>query len=162
MSSRRRDRRTAIEVLYQADLTGRDPAEVLEAWRQAGREVGPFARSLVEGVAEHRPGIDLLLEEHAHGWTVARMPALDRTILRVALEELLHRDEVPVSVAINEAVEAANELSTEDSGRFVNGVLGQIARERAAERPRGPAEPAEGDREGGAPPQAPSGRPVEP
>ena len=70
-----------------------------------------FAEELVDGVVEHGPEIDLLLEEHAEGWTVARMTALDRTILRVAVEELLHRADVPPSVAISEAVEAASELS---------------------------------------------------
>ena len=132
MSSRRDARRAAIEVLYQADVTGADPLEVLATWRDAEREVPPFGRSLVEGAAEHLPHIDLLLEEHAEGWTLARMAAVDRTILRIAVEELLFRDDVPDAVAINEAVEAANELSTDDSGRFVNGILGRIARETAS------------------------------
>ena len=129
MSSRREDRRTAIDVLYQADVTGADAIEVLEDWHDAGREVSAFTRALVEGTVEHLPGIDLLLEEHAQDWTLARMAAVDRTILRVALEEVLHRPDIPDSVAINEAVEAANDLSTESSGRFVNGILGRIARE---------------------------------
>jgi N utilization substance protein B len=102
-------------------------------WVAADRDVPTFSRALVEGVAAHLPDIDLLLEEHAEDWPVKRMPALDRTILRVAIEELRFRDDIPDSVAISEAVEAANELSTEDSGRFVNGVLGRIAREGAAQ-----------------------------
>lgn len=130
MSSRRGARRTAIDVLYQADVTGEDPLEVLEAWDEAEREVPPFGRELVEGTSEHLPDIDLLLEEHADGWTVSRMAVVDRTILRVAVEELLFRDDVPDAVAINEAVDAANALSTDDSGRFVNGILGRIVRER--------------------------------
>lgn len=130
MSSRRGARRTAIDVLYQADVTGEDPLEVLEGWDEAEREVPPFGRELVEGTAEHLPDIDLLLEEHADGWTVSRMAVVDRTILRVAVEELLFRDDVPDAVAINEAVDAANALSTDDSGRFVNGILGRIVRER--------------------------------
>jgi N utilization substance protein B len=73
------------------------------------------------------PSIDLLLEEQAEGWSVARMTALDRTILRVAVEELLYRSDVPPSVAISEAVEAAAELSADESKRFVNGILGRIA-----------------------------------
>ena len=133
MSSRREDRRTAIDVLYQADVTGADAIEVLEDWRDAGRDVSTFTRALVQGTVEHLPQIDLLLEEHAQDWTLARMAAVDRTILRVALEELLHRDDIPASVAINEAVEAANDLSTESSGRFVNGILGRIAREPGIE-----------------------------
>lgn len=103
-------------------------------WEGAGREVPPFARELIEGVAAHRRELDALIGEHAEGWTVPRMPSLDRTILRVACFELLHREDVPTAVAIDEAVQAAKELSTEDSSRFVNGVLGRIAQERAGRR----------------------------
>ena len=129
MASRREARRVAIDILYQADLMDRDPSEVLQDWREAGREVPVFARELVDGVSEKMPSIDLELEEHSEDWPVARMPVLDRTILRVGLYEVRWREDVPTSVAISEAVEAANELSTDDSGRFVNGVLGRIARE---------------------------------
>ena len=132
MTSRREARRTAIDILYQADLTDAEPSEVADGWQAAGHDVPAFSRELVEGVGDEMPGIDLLLEEHSEGWTVARMPALDRTILRVAVYELQYRDDIPTPVAINEAVETANELSTEDSGRFVNGVLGRIARDAAA------------------------------
>ena len=100
----------------------------MSSWREAGKDVPAFTEELVEGVNEHGPGIDLLLEENAEDWTVARMTAVDRTILRVAVEELLHRDDVPASVAISEAVESAAELSAEESRSFVNGVLGKIAR----------------------------------
>ena len=128
MTTRRQARRFAIDILYQADVTGDDPSLTLDSWIEAGREVPEFARSLVDGVVEHGPAIDLLLEEHAGGWTVARMAALDRTILRVAVEELRYRDDVPDSVAISEAVEAASELSADESKAFVNGILGKIAR----------------------------------
>ena len=131
MGSRREARRIALDILFQADITGQEPEDALRDWREAERDVPAFAGELVEGVADHLPDIDLLLEEHLEGWTLRRMPALDRTILRVAIEELRFREDVPDSVAISEAVEAANELSTEDSGRFVNGVLGRIAREAA-------------------------------
>jgi N utilization substance protein B len=82
----------------------------------------------VEGVAANRAEIDELLASRAEHWSLERMASLDRTILRVACFELLHRPEVPPGVAVNEAVQMAKELSTEDSGRFVNGVLGTIAR----------------------------------
>ncbi len=127
MTSRREARRTAIDILYQADITDVPPEDVLAGWHDAERPVPPFADSLVRAVADDGPEIDLLLEEHAQGWTVARMAALDRTILRVAVEELLHSDDVPPSVAISEAVEAAAELSADESKRFVNGILGRIA-----------------------------------
>ncbi len=129
MTTRRDARRLAIDVLYQADITSQPPDDVLAGWIDAGRDIPEFSRELVEGVAEHEPEIDLLLEEHVKGWTVARMTALDRTILRVAVEELLHCPDVPTSAAISEAVEAAAELSAEESRGFVNGVLGPIARE---------------------------------
>jgi N utilization substance protein B len=129
VTTRRDARRIAIDILYQADVTGEDPQVTLSSWDDAGREVPSFARELVEGVLEHGPAIDLLLEEHARGWTLARMAALDRTILRVAVEEVRYRDDVPDSVAINEAVEAASDLSAEESKGFVNGILGGIARD---------------------------------
>jgi len=129
VTTRRRARRVALEVLFQSDLTGRDPRETLEERRAAGEEVPPFAVELVEGVAAHLGEIDALLDAHAEGWPVHRMAAVDRAILRLACYELLHRPDVPVGAAIDEAVEAAKELSTEDSGRFVNGILGRIARE---------------------------------
>lgn len=129
MTSRREARRTAIDILYQADITGGDPTVVLAGWIDAGRPVSGFSAELVEGVDEHLPEIDLLLEEHAEGWTVARMAALDRTILRVAVHELRHRPDVPMSVAISEAVQAATDLSAEGAPGFVNGILGKIASE---------------------------------
>jgi N utilization substance protein B len=131
VASRREARRQAIDILFQADVTGADGPGVICEWEAAGRPVAEFARELVSGVTAHRAEIDRLLERFAEGWTVERMAALDRTILRVACYELLHRDDVPPAVAIDEAVEAAKTLSTEDSSRFVNGVLGAIARDRA-------------------------------
>jgi N utilization substance protein B len=132
VANRREARRLAIDILYQADLTGTDPGDVLRGWTEAGREVPPFTRELVDGVVAHRPTIDLLLDEHAEGWSVTRMSAVDRTILRVAVEEVRYRDDVPDAVAINEAVEAASELSADESKRFVNGILGAIARDASS------------------------------
>jgi transcription antitermination protein NusB len=133
MTSRREARRQAIDVLYQADVTGNDPRVVLVEWHSAGRDLDPFAEELVEGVAAKRDEIDSVLLSHAQNWSLERMATLDRNILRVAVHELLHRPDTPPSVAISEAVEIAKRLSTEDSGRFVNGVLGTIAREPAVD-----------------------------
>lgn len=127
--TRREDRRVAIDILYQADVTDASPIAVVAEWRGADREVPAFAEELADGVADKLPDIDLLLETHAEGWTVRRMASLDRTILRLGVYELLWRDDVPTSVAISEAVEAAAELSAADAKRFVNGVLGRIARD---------------------------------
>ena len=119
-------------------MTGRDPEDVLASWVAAGRTMPEFTGQLVAGVARYEPDIDLLLEEHAEQWSVARMPALDRSILRIAVFELLHRPDVPPSAAISEAVEAAAQLSTEDSKRFVNGLLGRIERDLPSERGAAP------------------------
>lgn len=118
-----------MDVLFQADVTGADPRDVMAGWREADRRVPAFARRLVEGVSEHLEELDRTIGSHAEGWRVERMAALDRTILRVACFELLHPGDVPVAVAIDEAVRTAKELSTEDSGRFVNGILGKVAAE---------------------------------
>ena len=131
MGSRRDARRLAIDLLYQADVTGVEPMTVLVG-RGSEDEVDPFARELVEGVARRLEEIDATLGSHAEGWTVKRMPAVDRAILRVGIFELTARPDVPRGAAISEAVLAAKELSTKDSGRFVNGVLGRLARELEA------------------------------
>jgi N utilization substance protein B len=90
-------------------------------------EVLDYARSLVAGVQEHHADLDVLIVKYADRWAIERMPVIDRSLLRMALFELLWGDDIPVAVAINEAVELAKSLSTEDSGRFVNGLLGKIA-----------------------------------
>ena len=129
MTTRREARRTDLDLLYQADVTGAAPLAVLGEWIDYGREIAPFTRDLVEGVVANLPAIDAILESHADDWTVARMTALDRTILRLAVFELLHRPDVPPAAVISEAVEAASELSADESKRFVNGILGKLARE---------------------------------
>lgn len=130
--SRRAARRAAIDILYQADITGRPPQEVLQDWRTAGRSVAEYTAELVEGVQGRMVAIDRLLEANAEEWTVSRMVAVDRTILRLACQEIIAG--VPPAVAIDEAVHAAKALSTEDSGRFVNGLLGRIAGRLSGEK----------------------------
>ena len=131
MTRRRDARRLAAGILHQADVSGRSPMEVLSERRDLGERVPAFTEDLVRGVSEHRGELDALIAASSEGWTVARMPVVDRTVLRIACFELLHRDDVPPAAVISQAVEAAKELSTEDSSRFVNGVLGKIARDRA-------------------------------
>jgi N utilization substance protein B len=126
MRRRRAARRLAIDILYQADVTERPPSQVVREWVAAGRSIPPYTAGLVAAVEADMKVIDHDLGASSEGWTVHRMAVVDRTILRVACSEL--RAGIPAAVAINEAVEAANELSTEDSGRFINGVLGRIAR----------------------------------
>src|SRR5262245_66366382 len=110
-------------------MTGTDGRTALEGWAGSGRSVPPFSSALVEGVSDHLGEIDRTIATHSEGWTVERMASVDRTVLRVAAYELAFGEQVPVGVAIDEAVRAAKDLSTEDSGRFVNGVLGQLSRE---------------------------------
>jgi transcription antitermination protein NusB len=128
-ASRSGARRIALDILYQADVTERDAIDVLREWRSAGEEIPDFAADLVVGVESDRAALDEVLNESAESWSVERMPAVDRSILRLATYELRSRPDVPPAVAIDEAIEAAKELSTEDSARFVNGVLGRVARD---------------------------------
>lgn len=112
-------------LLYEAENRASSLAEVLEAQVS---DVDQRARDLAEGVDQHRAEIDELIAAHARGWTLKRMPAIDRTVLRIATFELGHRPDVPVAVVLDEAVELANAYSTDDSGRFVNGVLASVAK----------------------------------
>ena len=119
-------RRAAVVATYQRDLTGRTLEELVPGGATA------FTRELVEGATEHRPELDELIERHASGWSLDRIAPLERNILRVALQELLHRPDVPDEVAIDEAVEAAKELCSVDAPGFVNGILGTVQREEVA------------------------------
>jgi len=121
-------RRAAVFALYQADATGGEALERLD------RSATAFTRELVEGVERDRERVDELIERHAEGWTLDRIAPLERNILRVALHELLTREDVPMEVAIDEAVESAKELCSTDAPGFVNGILGAVARGEAAPR----------------------------
>jgi N utilization substance protein B len=129
MGARSKARKRAVDFLYEADILGSDAVTLL-ASRIGSADVPPindYTVTLVEGVTAHRARIDDLISEHAEGWTLQRMPAVDRAVLRLGLYELLWAADVPDAVAIDEAVELAKGLSTDDSPRFVNGVLGRIA-----------------------------------
>jgi N utilization substance protein B len=129
--SRRKSRRRALDVLYSADLRDVPAGAVLsETIARMGTDIPEhtgYAVLIVEGVVDHAERIDELISTYAEGWTLERMPAVDRNLLRIAVFELLYRDDVDDPVAISEAVELAEELSTDDSPRFVNGLLGRIA-----------------------------------
>jgi N utilization substance protein B len=130
--TRRRDaRRLAAGILHQADVSRRDPIEVLVERKELGERIPGFAEELVRGVAEHQEELDALISAHSDDWPVPRMPVVDRTLIRIACFELLYREDVPPGAVISQAVEAANELSTDDSSRFINGLLGKIATERS-------------------------------
>jgi transcription antitermination protein NusB len=131
MSARSKARKRALDVLYEADIRGLDPADVLAATAARRNDEGQAAMNayvteLVDGVTDHRAHIDELLGSYSMGWTLDRMPAVDRAILRIGAYELLWRDDVPDAVALSEAVALAQELSTDESSSFVNGLLGRI------------------------------------
>jgi N utilization substance protein B len=151
MKVRRAARRIALDVLYEAEIRDCLPRDALElrvrdGWLEpaAGEDEDgapdvpagdalAYAEILVAGVQDHQADLDHLIAGYADRWTIERMPVIDRNLLRMAVYELLWGTDVPVAVAINEAVELAKEMSTDDSGRFVNGLLGRIAeRERPA------------------------------
>ena len=131
MPARRKARKRALDVLYEADLRGEDIQGVLASvlGRIEPPPPGhlPYAVSLVEGVAAHQERIDELIASYAEGWTLERMPVVDRNLARVAVYELLYVDDIDDAVAISEAVELARQLSTDDSPRFLNGLLARIA-----------------------------------
>ena len=123
--SRRADRRTALVLLYQWDVTGQELASLFEG------DVPDFSRKLAEDVFERHQELDARITAAADDWTADRLGALERNILRMAILEL-DRGEIPVEVAIDEAVSLAKRYSSEDAGRLVNGILGRIVKERAA------------------------------
>jgi N utilization substance protein B len=127
LAEERRDaRERALGLLYEAETKGCSGGDVLAGLPVAADD---FAAGLVRAVDEHRDRIDGLLSEHSKGWTLSRMPALDRAALRMGTAELLTRPDVPTAVVLNEVVELASRFSTDDSGRFVNGLLARIATE---------------------------------
>jgi len=131
MQDRRKARILALEIIYQKEITESSLEEIIENRQCTGTQEMPseFALKLIEGVLEHQEEIDKLIADYADNWAIDRMPSLDRNIIRISLYEIMHEKEIPISVSINEAVEMAKIYGTEDSGKFVNGVLGKISSE---------------------------------
>jgi N utilization substance protein B len=129
---RHQARKRAVDLLFEAEARGLTAAEVADtriALAESNPDVSalnPYTVTVARGVTEHAEHVDELITSHLQGWTLERLPAVDRAILRVAVWELLHAEDVPEPVAVDEAVELAKELSTDDSPGFVNGVLGQV------------------------------------
>ena len=134
MSARTKARKRALDILFQSDVRGEQVATILaaEAKRAANEPAREaswlYAREIVDGVIDNGDEIDELITTSAKDWSLARMPAVDRALLRIGAWEILFNDDVPTAVAIDEAVELAKEFSTEESGAFVHGVLARIAR----------------------------------
>ncbi|MDT5150935.1 MAG: transcription antitermination protein NusB [Mycobacterium sp.] len=129
---RHQARKRAVDLLFEAEARGLTAAEIADGRNtlaEGDSEVStlnPYTVTVAHGVTEHAAHIDDLISAHLQGWTLERLPAVDRAVLRVAVWELLHADDVPEPVAVDEAVELAKSLSTDDSPGFVNGVLGQV------------------------------------
>lgn len=138
MSARTKARKRAVDALFAADLRESSAVELLAATEEQSQEreqqgeIFAYAKQCVAGVTENGQEIDDTLETYAQGWTIARMPALDRAILRLATWEILFNEQVPDAVAVDEAVELAKEYSTDDSAGFVNGLLSKIVSTKAA------------------------------
>ena len=133
MSARTKARKRALDVLFESEVRGLALDGTLEERRMTNEPpVNDYTVSLVQGVAEHRQKIDELLTSYSEGWSLDRMPAVDRNLLRIGVLEILYVDDVPDEVAVSEAVNLARDLSTDESPAFVNGVLGNIVRNKAA------------------------------
>ena len=131
MSARSKARKQALDLLYETDIRGTNLVETLiardiPAEGPDARPIREYTRELVNGVSDNRRKIDELITTYAQGWDMDRMPAIDRNILRIALFEILFKNDLDDQVAASEAVEIASELSTEDSAKYINGVLGRI------------------------------------
>lgn len=134
MAARSKARKRALDILFASELRSEDPVVALDRAIEAGE--GPtndYTSTLVRGVVEHRDRIDEVLSTYSKGWTLGRMPAVDRNVLRIGVYELLWGDEdVPETVAVSEALHLVQDLSTDESPAFVNGLLGSIQRDRGS------------------------------
>jgi len=126
MSARGKARKRALEVLFEADVRKKSASELLTERPTEDLSQGEYSKELVLGVDEHREKIDDIINTYSEGWDMDRMPGIDRNILRLAIYEILYNDSIDDNVAISQAVEMASELSTADSGKYVNGVLGRV------------------------------------
>ena len=132
MSARSKARKQALDLLYETDIRGTNLVETLierdiPAEGPDARPIREYTRELVNGVSENRRKIDELITTYAQGWDMDRLPAVDRNILRLGIYEILWSSSVPTSVAIDEALDLAKELSSDDSSKYIHGVLGRIA-----------------------------------
>src|SRR4051794_21104174 len=126
MSARSKARKRALDVLFESEQRGADPLETLAERVASDSAVNDYTVDLVQGVVTHQARIDELLSTYAQGWTLDRMPAVDRAVLRLGTFELLWRDDVPDPVVVDQAVELARSLWTDESPGYVNGLLGRI------------------------------------
>lgn len=133
MLERSKARRQALNILYQREITGEPVSRILDdgSYSSEGGEPSDFCRELVLGVEANQPRIDEVISATSENWSIGRMPLVDRSILRIAVFEILYAEDIPDSVSINEAVELAKSYGGDDSSKFVNGVLGRLATQHA-------------------------------
>jgi len=131
VSARSKARKRALDLLYASELRRESAVDALD--RAIGEGEGPanpYTDDLVRGVVEHQPRIDEVLASYSEGWTLDRMPAVDRNVLRLGVYELLYVDDIPDAVAVSEAMALVRDLSTDESPQFVNGILGAVVRNK--------------------------------
>ena len=126
MSARRKARKRALDFLYEADIRSASAIELVGTREESELSERDYVMELLVGVETNKMKIDELITTYAQGWDMDRMPAIDRNILRIALFEILFKDDLDDQIAASEAVEIATELSTDDSAKYINGVLGRI------------------------------------
>ena len=131
MGARSKARKRALDILFAGELRGETPQQSLDRWLAEGEPLdNQYSVDLVRGVIEHQDEIDTLIRDVSEGWTLERMPVVDRNVLRIGVFELLWADDVPDAVAVSEALGLVADLSTDDSPAFVNGVLGAVQRRK--------------------------------
>jgi transcription antitermination protein NusB len=133
MAARSKARKRALDILFECEVRGLPLGETLDERVIAGAPpVNEYTVALIHGIAEHQGRIDELITTYSHGWSLERMPAVDRNVLRIGVYEVLYVDEVPDAVAVSEAINLVRDLSTDESPSFVNGVLGTIVRNKTS------------------------------
>jgi N utilization substance protein B len=133
MAARSKARKRALDILFECEVRGLPLGETLDERVIAGEPpVNEYTVELIRGIAEHQARIDELITTYSHGWSLERMPAVDRNVLRLGILEVLYVDDVPDAVAVSEAMGLVRDLSTDESPSFVNGVLGNILRDKPA------------------------------
>lgn len=132
MAARSKARKRALDILFAADVRGESAISALDqAIADGDGPTNDYSALLVRGVVEHQERIDGLLASYSEGWTLDRMPAVDRNVLRLGVFELLYGEDIPDAVAVSEAIALVRDLSTDESPQFINGVLGNIVRNKA-------------------------------
>jgi N utilization substance protein B len=134
LGTRRKAREIALQILYQLEVNPLDPQEALKLFWQTVSTSGPvkeFAARIVEGVQQYREEIDAVIKRYSEHWRLDRMDRVDKSILRMGVYELLYCDDIPVKVALNEAIDLGKKFGTEESGAFINGILDRISKNEA-------------------------------